>query len=119
MGSGHGLWSAIAQRLGSVHQRTAHAGEINFAFVDPYSLLHAAVGMILGLVGMRLSWLLAVAVGWELGEHIFKNLIPSMFPHPTQDTLANSIGDLLSALVGWAVGRRVAAARAHRHRTSG
>ena len=116
MGSGHGLWSAIAQRLGSAHQRTAHVGEINFAFVDPYSLLHAGVAMVLGLLGVRrIAWMLAIALGWELGEHIFKNLIPSVFPHPTQDTLANSIGDVLSALAGWAMARRLVAARAHHH----
>jgi hypothetical protein len=83
--------------------------------VDPYSLAHAVVGALLGLLGLRLGALLAIAIGWELVEHVFKNLIPAAFPHPTQDTLANSIGDVLSALVGWAIARGVIAARAHQH----
>ncbi len=112
---GCGLATAIAQRLGSAQQRTARPGEINYAFVDPYSLAHAAVGVLLGLLGLRVGALLAIAIGWELAEHILKNLIPAVFPHPTQDTLANSTGDVLSALIGWAIARRATAARGHRH----
>jgi len=108
---GCGLATALARHLGSAHQRTAHSGEINYAFVDPYSFAHAAVGAILGLVGLRLGALLAIAIGWELAEHVLKNLIPAAFPHPTQDTLANSIGDVLSALLGWAIARGASAAR--------
>lgn len=82
--------------------------------VDPYSLAHAAVGAIFGWLGLRLGWLLAIAVCWEVAEHLLKNLIPAAFPHPTQDTLANSIGDVLCALGGWAISRGVAT-RSHRH----
>ena len=90
------------------------AGELNYAFVDPYSLAHAAVGALLGLLGLRLGALLAIAIGWELAEHVLKNLVPAAFPHPTQDTLANSTGDVLSALVGWAIARgEPRATRAH------
>ena len=109
---GCGLATALARRLGSAHQRTARPGEINHAFVDPYSLAHAAVGVLLGLLGLRLRAVLAIAIGWELVEHVLKNLIPAVFPHPTQDTLANSVGDILSALVGWAIARAVIV---HRH----
>jgi hypothetical protein len=111
---GWGLATALAQRLGSVHQRTARSGELNYAFVDPYSLAHALIGALLGLAGLRLGALLAIAIGWELVEHVFKNLVPAAFPHPTQDTLANSAGDVLSALVGWAIARGASAARGHR-----
>jgi hypothetical protein len=110
-----GLATAIAQYLGSARQRTAGPGEINYAFVDPYSLAHAAVGVMLGLLGVRLGPLLAIAVGWEVAEHVFKDLIPAVFPHPTQDTLANSTGDVLSALIGWGIAHRPAGSRAHRH----
>jgi hypothetical protein len=111
---GWGLATALAQRLGSVHQRTARSGELNYAFVDPYSLAHALIGALLGLAGLRLGALLAIAIGWELVEHVFKTLVPAAFPHPTQDTLANSAGDVLSALVGWAIARGASAARGHR-----
>ena len=63
---GWSLATALAQRLGSAHQRTAHTGELNYAFVDPYSLAHAAVGAIFALLGLRLGALLAIAIGWEL-----------------------------------------------------
>jgi hypothetical protein len=112
---GSGLATALARRLGSAQQRTAHPGEINYAFVDPYSLAHAVVGAMLGLLGLRLGALLAIAIGWELAEHVLKNLIPAAFPHPTQDTLANSTGDVLAALLGWAIARGVTAARTNRH----
>ncbi len=108
------LAAAIAHHLRSAHQRTARAGEINHAFVDPYSLVHAAVGAAFGLLGLSLGWVLAIAIGWELAEHVLKNLIPTVFPHPTQDTLANSAGDVLCALVGWAIAR-AASHHGHRH----
>jgi hypothetical protein len=112
---GCGLATALARRLGSAHQRTARPGEINYAFLDPYSLAHALIGALLGLAGLRLGALLAITIGWEVLEHVFKNLAPAAFPHPTQDTLANSIGDVLSALLGWAIARGAAAMRGHRH----
>jgi hypothetical protein len=112
---GWGLATSIAHRLGSAQQRTAGPGEINHAFVDPYSVAHAAVGLLLGLLGVGLGPLLAIAVGWEVAEHVLKDLIPAIFPHPTQDTLANSTGDVLSALLGWAIAHRAARSRAQRH----
>jgi hypothetical protein len=38
-----------------------------------------------------------------------------MFPHATQDTLANSAGDILATMVGWAMTRAVRNARAAQH----
>ena len=76
-----GLAAAIADHLGSAHQRTARPGEINYAFVDPYSLLHAAVGAIFALLGLRLGWVLAIAVGFSLvGIVAFGSLAGSMLP---------------------------------------
>ena len=108
---GWGLATALARRLGSAQQRTAHPGEINYAFVDPYSLAHAAVGAILGLLGLRLGALLAIADRLGAGGTRPQERDSRGFPHPTQDTLANSIGDVLSALLGWAIARGASAAR--------
>jgi hypothetical protein len=116
-----GTGPSLLVGLGWVTQRVAAPGEINHAFLDPYSLLHFAVGAILApfLASFLGSWrfglaaLLIIAVGWELGERIFKDLTPAIFPHPTQDTLANSVGDVLSALAGWLVGRRLIARARH------
>jgi hypothetical protein len=98
---GTGIGTGLLYTLGAASQRVARPGEINYALLDPYSLAHAGVGAMLALSGFSLGSLLIIAVGWEVAEHIFKNLIPWFFPHPTQDTLANSIGDVLSALAGW------------------
>jgi hypothetical protein len=77
-------------------------GAINRALFDPYSLVHGLVGVVLAALGFRLIPMLLVAVGWEVVEHVLKNVIPSAFPHPSQDTLANSAGDVLSTVIGWA-----------------
>ncbi len=99
-----------------LRQRTAVPGEINHALFDPYSLVHGLVGVVAAL-GLRLGlWAtLAIAVGWEVAEHILKNLAPQAFPHPTQDTLMNSVGDIISTLVGWAASRAVRDRRTARH----
>jgi hypothetical protein len=52
--------------------------------------------------GIGLAATIAIALGWEVTEHALKNLRPGWFPHPTQDTLANSAGDVLSTALGWA-----------------
>src|SRR5207253_1929810 len=80
---------------------------------DPYSLAHAAVGAILAALGAGLGTILFITIGWELAERALKDLIPAFFPHPTQDTLANSAGDVLSALAAWYLYRRAAAAHDH------
>jgi hypothetical protein len=92
-------------------QRTARPGEINYAPFDRYSAFHALIGVAAGLVGLGFWATLAIAVGWEIIEHVAKNLVPSVFAFPSQDTLANSFGDVLSTLLGWAFGTAV---RQHR-----
>jgi hypothetical protein len=83
-------------------ERTAGPGEINYSPFDRYSPFHALVGVAAGLIGLGFWPTLGIALSWEIVEHILKNLVPSVFAYPTQDTLANSIGDVLSALFGWA-----------------
>jgi hypothetical protein len=88
-------------------QRTATSGEINFGFIDPYTLVHGFVGVVAAAIGLRFFGMLALAVGWEIAEHLLKQLIPSVFPHVTQDTFRNSCGDVLATIVGWALARAV------------
>ena len=64
------------------------------------------------MLGLGFWSTLALAISWELVEHLLKNLIPSIFPHPTQDTLANSAGDVLSTMSAGASTRAVRNARA-------
>jgi hypothetical protein len=84
-------------------ERTAVPGEINYAPLDRYSLLHGLVGVAAGLMGLGFWQTFAIAVGWEVVEHVLKNIVPALFAYPTQDTLVNSIGDVLSAMVGWSL----------------
>jgi len=104
--------------LGSllVAQRVAGRGEINHGFLDPYSLVHVLVGVVTAIYGLGLGVATAIAVGWEVIEHLAKNLAPTAFPHPTQDTLANSVGDVLSTACGWAIAVFVKTRSRDRHR---
>jgi hypothetical protein len=98
-------------------QRTAGPGEINHAVFDLYSWAHGAVGVIAAVILTLGFWpMLGIAIAWEVVEHLLKNLMPWAFPYPTQDTLANASGDVLSVMLGWSIGRlarsRPATARA-------
>jgi len=95
-------------------QRLAGPGEINHGFFDPYSLVHGLVGVGAAALGFGLWSTLALAVSWEVAEHLLKNLIPAVFPHATQDTLANSAGDVLATMIGWGLTRAARNARAAR-----
>jgi hypothetical protein len=97
-------------------QRIAGPGEINHRLFDPYSLVHGLVGVVALLVGLSFWQTLTVAVGWELVEHAAKNVVPGFFPHPTQDTLANSVGDVLSTMAAWTVAWTVSRAVHRRSR---
>ena len=74
---------------------------VNQSFVDAMSLVHIGVGIGFGLFRVRLWLTLVVAVVWEVAEHVMKNHWPQMFVFPSQDTLANAIGDVLCAALGW------------------
>jgi hypothetical protein len=88
-------------------QRTAQPGEINYAPVDRYSLAHGLIGVAAGLIGLGFWQTAGIAVAWEIVEHVLKNLVPSLFAYPSQDTLVNSVGDVISTLLGWAVATAV------------
>ena len=99
-----------------VVQRIAGPGEPNYALLDVYSLAHGSVGVIAALVvGLGLWSTLALAVVWEVVEHLGKNYAPGLFPYPTQDTLVNSVGDVLSTLVGWSIAKLASHRRGRAH----
>ncbi|HEY4394058.1 MAG TPA: hypothetical protein VGP64_08350 [Polyangia bacterium] len=88
-------------------QRMARPGEINYAPVDRYSLAHGLIGVAAGLAGFGFWQTVGIAVGWEILEHVLKNLVPALFAYPSQDTLVNSFGDVISTMLGWAVATAV------------
>jgi hypothetical protein len=111
--------AAISLALVLRQQPVASPGQINHALFDTYSLAHAAVGLILSVLGASFGTMLFITIGWELAERVLKDLVPAIFPHPTQDTLANSIGDIGSALAAWYLYRRLGGAARGRRRSLG
>jgi len=86
-----------------VAQQTARPGEINYAPLDRYSLAHGLIGVAAAMMGLSFWATMAIAVGWEIAEHVLKDFIPALFSYPSQDTMINSVGDVLSTLIGWSL----------------
>ena len=88
-------------RLQAQLGRAARRGEINGDAVDRFTLAHGAAGVLLGLG--RVPWwaALGLAVGWELAERPLKRAVPRIFPHASQDSLANATCDVLAVMLGW------------------
>lgn len=81
--------------------KTALPGEINHPMFDRYSLVHLLKGMFARASGRDFSRTLSIAVLWEVAERPLKEHYPDLFPHATQDTLANMFGDVISTTSGW------------------
>ena len=84
---------------------TALPGEINYPLVDRWTVGHAALGSVLGLIKMPAWATITIAVGWEIIERPLKNQFPDMFPHSTQDTFANSLMDAIAVIGAWGLMR--------------
>lgn len=85
-------------------QRRARPGEINHGFWDRFTFVHALVGVGLGTVGLPILPAVLVAAGWEVVERPLKDHVPALFPHATQDTWRNIVGDVAGMLAGWWLG---------------
>jgi hypothetical protein len=83
-------------------QRTALPGEDNYGFVDRFTAAHAAFGVLAGL-GRLPAWAtLTTGLVFDLIiERHFKNVMPNIWPNPTQDTWMNIAGDTLAMMAGW------------------
>jgi hypothetical protein len=81
--------------------RTAVPGETNYPFVDAFTLAHLGVGALLSILGASQKQALAVAIGWELIERPMKRSMPNLFPHSTQDTIPNMVGDAVANYLGY------------------
>lgn len=83
-------------------QRTALPGEDNYAFVDRFTAAHAAFGVLAGL-GRLPAWAtLTTGLVFDLViERHFKNVMPDVWPNPTQDTWMNITGDTVAMMLGW------------------
>jgi hypothetical protein len=88
---------------------------------DPYSLTHMLHGVIFywlltwGLPRMPLAWRLALAVSLEAGWEVFENteLVIQRYRMATLalgyqgDSVANSLGDIVSCAIGFLLARRL------------
>ncbi len=81
-------------------------------FVDQYSLLHFAVGIVIYFCGLPcLAWIL-IQIGFEWIENsnwgifVINQYLP-FWPggKPHADTLNNSCGDIISGTLGWLIAR--------------
>jgi len=86
---------------------SAPPGEINGDLWDRFTLAHLAVGGALGYLRTPLALAVAAGVGWELIERPLKEVAPELFPHSTQDSLPNAIGDVGAVLAGWFIASKL------------
>ena len=83
-------------------------------FVDQYSLLHYAVGVIVYFWGMNLYIWMVLQIAYEYIENtsygmMLINKYVTMWPGGKNypDTLTNSIGDIFFGLLGWLTAKLV------------
>jgi hypothetical protein len=81
--------------------------EINVTFVDRFTLWHGALGLALSTSRMSLPTVLLLGAVWEVVERPLKDRYPAFFPHSSQDTFINAIGDVAGVMVGYAIGRAI------------
>lgn len=84
-------------------RRTAFPGEINYHLFDRWTIGHIGVGTWFGL--LRAPWWLALgsAVAWEVVERPLKTHVFHAMTGSTQDTLVNSIFDILAWMLGYGI----------------
>ncbi len=87
--------------------RRARPGEANYHAVDRFSLLHGAVGAVMGSAGAGIGTTMLASVVWETIEPDLKSRYPSVFPNSSLDSPANKVGDMASVALGWVLGRKL------------
>ena len=85
--------------------RKPKPGEVNYPAFDRWSVVHAAFGVLVGTAGTSFGTALAITIGYEIIENSLKRKVPKAFPAGSSDTAANHIGDSVSFMSGWLVGR--------------
>jgi hypothetical protein len=83
--------------------RPAVPGEINYALLDRFTLIHFGIGVGYGFLGLSFFLVVLMAIAWELVENPLKAYVPFLFPHATSDSLRNSVGDTLAVISGFLV----------------
>lgn len=89
-----------------VPQSQAQPGDVNGDAVDRFTLGHAAVGAVYGLLDMPWPLAVALAVGWEFVERPLKDEYPKLFPYSSQDSTENAVFDTIAVLTGYSAAKR-------------
>ena len=71
--------------------------------VDRFTLAHVAVGATYGVAGLSWPVALALTVAYELGEKMFKEQFPDIFPDASFDTVSNKVVDVAANMLGWGI----------------
>ena len=81
--------------------------EQNRAVVDPWTVVHFASGLALGLMNAPLRWWLPAATAYELLEHYFEttDLGQEVFDTSGPESTPNAVLDLVVFAAGHQLGR--------------
>lgn len=74
---------------------------------DQYSLMHGISGAVLGAKNVDWKIVLLLSIGFEIVEDDLKRAAPGLFPLATIESTQNRVGDLISVLAGWYVGKNL------------
>ena len=80
----------------------------NRALLDPWSGVHAGVGLAAGLLGLPLGWAFVPAIVYEIaeGRAELDPGVQSLFRVSSPETTENQAADLVVFGVGYIIGRR-------------
>lgn len=73
----------------------------NESFVDRYSVVHAAVGVLFQASGVPPDLAIGSHVAFEAGENAIKPLMRSVWPDIRADNWRNHVGDVASFSAGY------------------
>lgn len=76
---------------------------MNEDVVDRFTLAHVVAGYALAEWGLSWEQTLLASIAWELLEPVLKESRPELFPHPTPDSLANKVADVVATMIGWSL----------------
>jgi hypothetical protein len=82
--------------------------EQNRAVIDPWTVVHFASGLALGLVNAPLKWWLPIATAYEVAEQVFErsDVGKEFFDTRGPEAVPNALVDLAVFAVGHELGRR-------------
>ena len=82
--------------------------------MDKYTVVHATVGMMMGMGGAPPWAAFLGTIVWESAEPQLKATMPEMFPRSTTDTVQNKLGDSASLLLAYYVATKMRQKRRRR-----